>query len=1004
MTILKLRRGILVAFALFSCLNFAATLYAQSGQADVQGVVTDASGSVVVKAQVVLTNKDNGEKRTVTTASDGRYSIPTVAPGHYSLIVTAPTFSPETIDGLVIQLDNHVNQNVTLQTGSAAQSITVQGAVPAVDTTSDDVGGVVEAAQIQDLPIQNRQYLALALLTPGTTQSAERSFYSNVQAGGGLYYYANGFSWDGVSNQQTEEGDPRQNIPEDAVAEYKTITQSMPADLGWAMGGYTAVVSKSGGNKIHGDAFEFFRDTPLTADNAFTRASELAEHTGSPLYRRNQWGGSAGGPLFKDRIHYYGAFERTQATASWTLFEPAGSLAATDFAALLGTFQSPSHDQLLTVRIDGDLTPKQQVFFRYSQEWQLSTANGCGGQNTAYCYDGEFPRKAYVVGHTWEPKPNMVNEARFQYAYISYELGPYNTPIPTKPEQLANPAYSQNVSLAYDFPDLDFGHNYAAVGVESRWQVNDSLTIQKGAHSIKIGADVSYIPYIDSDDLNLNGTYTFTTDQPFDDTAATTSKLSNPYQFTQNAIPQIFYLPSTEQSYFIEDSWKARPNLTINAGLRYDLQRGATFLDTYTPNTTTEPVIPGEGNPHDRGDWHNFGPRVGVSWDPFKKSRDVIRGGYGIYYNFIETELQESEKLNFKNCNISLTTGIAPAGTPPNNILPYPNPYNGLSVANYCSTTPLTVSILSPHLQNPYMHQFTLGYSHQLAPNLSIAADGIYERGLRDYKIYDLNIPANYPANTTRPDPTFYQINQNASTSANEYKAFYIKLDKTLSHHYMYTASYTLASAHDNNPHAAPTNYNNLGEDWGPAQFDQRNALVLSASVVLPWRIQIGGIYQLRSSLPFSVTTSTTSPNVFPVNTNADGTAQYVPGTTRDQGNRGISYAAINAYRADLDANVAPYSTACQSGVAPGSGNCLSTHLGPGSVAPSGGYNDFDLHVSVIAYKHNAMEVKIIGQAFDLFGTQNNTSINTSPTTNSFGIATGAQTVQIGELAAQFNF
>jgi hypothetical protein len=1003
MTILKLRRGILVALALVSCLNFAVTMYAQSGQADVQGVVTDASGSIVVKAQVVLTNKDNGEKRTVTTASDGRYSIPTVAPGHYSLTVTAATFSPETIDGLVIQLDNHVNQNVTLHPGSAAQSITVQGAVPAVDTTSYDVGGVVEQAQIEDLPIQNRQYLALALLTPGTTQAGSRSFYSNVESGGGLYYYANGFYWDGVSNQQTEEGDPRQNIPEDSVAEFKTYTASMPADLGWAMGGFTTVVSKSGTNKIHGDAFEYFRDTPLTADTPFNKATELAEHTGSPLYRRNQWGGSAGGPLFKNRIHYYGAFERTQATTSWTLFEPAGSAAATDYAALLGTFQNPSHDQLLTIRVDDDLKPNQQLFFRYSQEWQLSTANGCGGQNTAYCYDGEFPRKAYVVGHTWEPKPNMVNEARFQYAYISYELGPYNTPIPTKPEQLANPAYSQNVSLAYDFPSLSFGHNYAAVGVESRWEVNDSLTIQKGAHSIKIGADVSYIPYIDSDDLNLNGTYTFLTDQPFDDTAATESKLTNPYQFTQNAIPQIFYLPSTQQAYFIEDSWKAKPNLTINAGLRYDLQRGASFLDTYTPNTTTEPVIPGEGNPHDRGDYHNVGPRVGVSWDPFKKGRDVIRAGYGVYYNFIETELMESEKLNFKNCNISLTTGIAPAGTPPNNILPYPNPYNGLSVTNYCSTTPLTVAILSPHLQNPYMHQFSLGYSRQLSNDLSLAVDGLYDRGLRDYKIYDLNIPANYPTNKVRPDPTFYQINQNASTAATEYKGFYVKLDKKLSHHYMYTASYALSSAHDNNPHAAPTNYNNLEEDWGPAGIDQRNALVLSASVQLPYRVQIGGIYSLRSNLPFSVKTSTLSPNIFPVNTNADGTSQYVPGTTRDQGNRGINYAAINAYRADLDANVNPYKSACQSGVAPGAGSCLSTNLGPGSIA-STGYNDFDLHICLIAYQHRSLKLEIIGQAFDLFGTENNLTINTAPTTNSFGVATSGSNVQVGELAAKFTF
>src|SRR6202021_4340939 len=157
-----------------------------------------------------------------------------------------------------------------LHVGSATESVTVTGSVPAVDTTAYDVGGVVQQNQIENLPIPNRQYLALALLTPGTTQAASRTFYSNVESGGGgPYFFASGFYWDGVSNQQTEEGDPRQNLPEDAVAEFKTYTAQMPADLGWAMGGYTALVTKSGTNHIHGGAFEYLRTTGMTALNQF---------------------------------------------------------------------------------------------------------------------------------------------------------------------------------------------------------------------------------------------------------------------------------------------------------------------------------------------------------------------------------------------------------------------------------------------------------------------------------------------------------------------------------------------------------------------------------------------------------------------------------------------------------------------------------------------------------------------------------------------------------------
>jgi hypothetical protein len=1005
MTIRKLRLSVFIAWIL--CLGLG-RVYAQSGQADVQGMVTDPTGSVVAGATVTLTNAESGNKRLVTTGTDGRYSFPTIAPGTYSITVTAASFSSETVTGLVIQLDNHVIQNVSLHVGSATEAITVTGSVPAVDTTAYDVGGVVQQAQIENLPIPNRQYLALALLTPGTTQAASRTFYSNVESGGGgPYFFASGFSWDGVSNQQTEEGDPRQNIPEDAVQEFKTYTASMPADLGWAMGGFTTVVSKSGTSRIHGDAFEYYRGSFMNADNQFTQATELVQGTGSPPYNRNQWGGAIGGPIFKNRTHYFGAFERTQATTSWTLFEPAGSLAAKYYASLLGTFTSPQTDTLLTIRADHDLKQNQQLFFRYSQEWQLSTASGCGGTTTTGCYDGHYPRKAYVAGHTWEPNAKIVNEARFQYAYISYQLGPWNTPLPTKPLDLVDPTYSKNISLSYAFPSLSYGHNYAAVGVESRWQINDSFTIQKGAHSIKLGVDLSYVPYTDASASNLNGTYTFLTDQPFDATSATTAAFCTapgaancPNSFTQAAVPLLYYLPSTQTAYFVEDSWKTRPNLTFSAGLRYDRQYGSAFLDTFTPNPNKP--IPFQGDPHKRGDKNNFGPRLGFSWDPFNKSKDVFRGGYGMYYNFIETELSEAEKLNFIACPISLTNKIAPSGTPPNNFLPYPNPYNGQSVTAYCSTAAPNVTILSPNLRNAYQHQFSLGYSRQLSTDLSVSIDGLYDRGLRDYKVYDLNLPVNYPTNKVRPDTALNQILQHASTGASNYKALYVKFTKQFTHRYMYTASYALSSALDNNPHAAPVNYNNLNNDWGPSQYDQRHALVFSGSVMLPGKIMVGGIFSYRSRLPFSVTTSTISPNIFPVNPNPNGTAQYVPGTKRDQVNRGVNWAAINAYRADLDANVAPYSTACKA-AAPGVGNCLSTNLGPDSVTSSR-YKDFDIRVSKYFFQHETRRLEIIGQAFNLFGTENYTTITSSPITATFGAPTAANTVQIGELAAKFTF
>ena len=1024
MTTRKLRVRVFVAWIFVLCSGLCSA-YAQSGQADVQGIVSDPTGSLVAGATITLTNSDSGVKRVVATATDGRYSFPTVAPGTYSITVTAQNFTTANITGLLIMLDNHVNQNVTLHVGSSTESVTVTGNVPAVDTTSYDVGGIVEQAQIDNLPIPNRQYLALALLTPGTTQDASRSFYSNVQSGGGIYFFSNGFSWDGVSNQQTEEGDPRQNIPEDAVGEFKTFTAQMPADLGWAMGGYTALVTKSGTNHIHGDAFEFYRGTFMNADNQFVQATELAQKTGPPPYNRNQWGGAIGGPIFRNKTHYFGAFERTQATTSWTLYEPpctppATQCPATYYAPLLGTFQSPSHDQLIVVRVDHELKPNQQLFFRMAFESQLATAQGCANTTTTGCYDGQFPRRAYVGGHTWEPNAKMVNEARFQYAYISYQLGPWNTPPPKKPQDFLDPNYAKNITLSYTFPSFSYGHNYAADGVESRWQVNDALTIQRGRHSIKVGADVSYVPYTDAVASNLNGTYTFTIDQPFDNTSATIPNLaSNPNNvrsFSQSAVPLLFFLPSTQQAYFLEDSWKAKPNLTISAGIRYDLQRGSAFLNTYTPDPT-KPAIPYQGNPHDRGDWNNWGPRLGFSWDPFNKGRDVIRGGYGVFYNFIETELTEGEKLNFVACNFTLTST-------PTSLVPYPNPYNGQTVNKFCSSTANTnVTTLSPGFSNPYMNQFTLGYSRQLNDDLSVSIDGIYDRGLRDYKIYDRNLAPVGPgpsfSTLARPNTQMAQVQQHASTAASEYKGLFIKFTKRYSHRYMYTAAYTLSSAEDNNPHAAPTNYNNLNNDWGPSGIDRRSAIVLSGSVMLPWKIMLGGIYSYRSREPFSITTTQLTSytvggvndgfGLLPYNPNTNGTAQYIAGTTRGQGNRNLNWAQINTYRQQLNDHISPAGFAGSSSFykschpASGTPSCLTTSLGPDSVTTNR-YKDFDLRISKTVFAHEAMKLDIIGQAFNLFGTENYTGITTSPISYTFGAPTGAGTVQIGELAAKFTF
>jgi hypothetical protein len=936
-----------VFLSMFLVCPLSRMTYGQGGEADVAGVVTDQSGAVLAGVQVTLTNTDTGVVRTVSAQGSGDYRFTAVAPGTYSVSARAQGFTPESITGLHLALGVHLQENITLKTGSEQQTVLVSGAVPLIDYQDTSVGGVIEQRQIETLPISNRQYLNLSVLLPGTTQDATRTFYNNVQSGGGGYFYANGFMLDGVTNTWAEQGEPRQNVPEGAVQEFKVYVSQFPAEFGLAMGGMTTVQTKSGTNQFHGEVFEYFRNEGLSADNKFQQAAEAANGTGRPPFLRNQFGGDIGGPIIHDRTHFYAAYERTQTDQAYTLSAPVEF-----YSSLNGNFDEPSHDQMLTIRGDHQISNNQQVFVRYAQEWNELTRQGCGGSNTQYCYDGLIPRHSIVVGHTWQINPATVNDAHFQYAYSSYQLGPYNGKIPTEPSQLTAANFNE-ISTGYVFPSFSYGKIYAQVGIEKHIELNDAVSLEHKQHTFKMGGDLIYVPYIDSSAENSQGTFTFNTDQVFNpNNPATIAALKNPVLYTASIPPIVTNLPSAQLGLFGQDEWKLRPRLSLSLGLRYDREYGSSFMATLNP-ANYKPTIPFQGDPSKRGAKLNFGPRFGLTWDPLGHGNDIVRAGYGIYYNNIQTELNEGEKQNYQVCNITITD---PG---------YPNPYGNQSPSSFCSTAPPTVTILSPDFRNAYSQQFSAGYTHQFGPNLSIIADGLYQHILRDWRIQDLN----FPVNGVRPIPAFGQILQHASIGRAKYKALYLRLDKRFSSRYLATVSYTLASAKDNNPQTNVTNYANYNQDFGPSNVDRRNALVASGSVILPYKITLGGIWTVRSSLPFSAYSGTYD---------ADGTEQYVTGTTRNQGNRNLNLSLIGVSASQIQ---------------------------------SSKYNDFDLRVSKSVFTRESKSLEVIGQAFNLFGHLNllggpgfSSAQVTNATAKTFGEITNASNAQEGELAAIFRF
>lgn len=352
---------------------------AQSGDAEVTGLVKDPSGAPIVNATVTLVNQDSGVTRSTTADSEGRYRFVAVPPGKYSLKTEATGFKTESVTGLVLTIGTHLDRDVSLTVGSVQEAITVTGEVPPVDTTKGDVSGVVTQLQIDTLPVNTRQYLNLALLMPGTTQDASRTFYNNVQIGGGGRFYANGFTVDGVTNTWAEQGEPRQNFPQGSVQEFKVNTNQFKAEQGLAMGGVVNVVTKSGTNEFHGEAFEYFRHSSLNHDNTFTeQALQSVGATGKAPFLRNQFGFDVGGPIIKNRTHFYAAYERTQINDSFTIFT--GAAGHPFYSSNEGVIDKPSHDQMLNLRVDHQIGNNQHLFGRYSQEWNKQTWQGCGMQ------------------------------------------------------------------------------------------------------------------------------------------------------------------------------------------------------------------------------------------------------------------------------------------------------------------------------------------------------------------------------------------------------------------------------------------------------------------------------------------------------------------------------------------------------------------------------------------------------------------------------------------------
>ena len=867
-----MRKWILSVAVLAAVGIFGGTAYAQNAQ--ITGTLKDQSGGVLPGVTVTAKNEATGLARTAVTEGDGSYRLPALPPGSYTISAELSGFNTETRPELVLVIDQTAIIDFTMKPAALSETVTVAAEAPIVDTTKSDVSTSVSTQQIQDLPVASRRWIDLAMLTPGTSQDNIRGFFyrGNVNIGAGTREYSNGFVVDGVNNTWAEMGEPRQNFAMDAIQEFKVSTSNYKAEYGLATGGLLTVVTKSGTNQLHGSGLLFFRDASITGKEFF--------QTDKPDYRRYQYGGTVGGPIVKDKTHYFLAYEGTKenqfftvnARGLWPQYE--------------GTFKSAQDRWTYNVKVDHQLTGTQNVFVRWGAEDEYRPIITTGGRTTpSASFDFGVPRQSLVASHTWVMNSRSLNDFRFQYAYSKYQVAPpYSHGDWPAGDFEARLPFCTPV---FSYPSIQVGGcGNAQMGPEHRYQVKDDFShlmqAWGGAHQWKMGFDVSYIPFEGDGTGSPLGSWSFPKDAPFN--AADPSTF--PTQYT-NSLPTYANVPTTTMAAYLQDDWRVRDGLTLNLGLRYDLQKGSFNEDIPDLLAKIQDKLGRNGSfPVDpsviaqpksgRGDFNNLGPRIGFAWDPGNNGVTNVHAAYGMFYDNMRT-LQNFGELTWPQAQTIIIRNPD-----------FNDPLSGKPRDAYVSTAPPNISVMSNDAVNAYAHQFNVGVNRMVTNEIAATVDLSFVNRFSDRDTIDVNLPDQ--VTRVKPYPQFNRVSFWISDADNTYKAVLLKLEKRMSHHYQFLASYTLSWSKDDDL------VNNLADQYGytrlerPGEADRRHRLVVSGIIALPGEAQVSAIGDFRSSLPFSPSSS--------LDLNNDGYTGDLPaGVLPSSGCRDLNLDAINAFR-----------------------------------------------------------------------------------------------------------
>lgn len=851
-------RRLRLALALL-CVVLGAPGWAQGTNGTLDGHAADEQGLAL--AGVTITAKDvaTGFSRSAVTDTAGGFRLPGLPVGQYEVSASLSGFASRLQKNVVVNVSSTTHVAFKMTVAGQSEELTIVAEAPLIDTRETGVGEVITSQQIASLPLNGRQFANLAGLVPGvslgfhTDPTKSTQFAPQVAGGGGRNI---NYLIDGGDNNDDTVGGLVQNFPLDSIGEFNFQTQRFRADTGRANGGTLKVVTKSGTNELKGSVFEFFRDKSL---NALSRTEEI-NNLPKGDYRRHQYGASLGGPIIRDKTHFFAAFERvqqdtTQAVSTKGLFPEKD-----------GVFPTPFRENLFVGKLTHQVNADNYLSVRY----------GYNNNEQPYGASPSSPPENWGVSkntfHSVNANLNStlgggrLNEFVFQFSSFKNNISENST--------IATETFPNGVTVGQSI-------NTPQSTEQHKYQFRDDFTWTSGRHEWRVGVSFVNEPKLD---------ITFSTGQQPQFTHLTSSRTSpiTTIQFNGAIGGQggsLAKIPNKQYAAYVQDTWRVNDKLTLDLGVRYDLVTGFAFDQSQNivfaelQAAARAGVFARTGAPcpcpgfEDFGqdaaeDKNNIAPRAGFTFDAGGDGKLVLRGGAGRYYDFAYTNAnilfavvgaQSSFGQIYLNTNSS---GIRNADGSLFQV-GQPLPANQLN-----ARIPLPSHAASPRIKQPYTDQANLGFSKSLGGDYALEVDAVYAKGadlgLRprlNVRTGSATAPRRFAGILPQSGNSNFRID--ISDGVSHYKGVSIALKKRWDGRLQFLASYTLSKATSSTSLRAVDEFGEYDvlnafdpfadNQENPVRVDARHRVTISGSYAPGWGVQFSPILRYRSKTPFNV-------------------------------------------------------------------------------------------------------------------------------------------------------